>query len=193
MADAFAENETIIFLVLLGNNRCYCAVHLFRPFLTTSMFVWLPVTALVTTALCWLPWRCWSYSEYSLEICYATECFGIEGGTLILGNSGIWYLVSGTWFWDLELIVGIWNSVWGFRKCLESLWHCNSTSRSLRREDIDFTGRMLIAQGGYWLCIWMKSVVSRRIEHRAGRMLIVLDKCKIRRRCQFRIIMELQR
>ena len=52
-----------------------CAVHLFWPYFTTSMFVWLPGTALVTTALCWLPGRCWSYSQYSLEICYATECF----------------------------------------------------------------------------------------------------------------------
>ena len=45
MVDAFAENERIIFfyflfLLLSGNNGCYCcAVHFFRPFFTTSMFV----------------------------------------------------------------------------------------------------------------------------------------------------------
>ena len=43
---------------------------------------------------------------------------GIEGGTLILGDSGIWYLVSGIWFqiWNLLLESGIrfeaFESVW---------------------------------------------------------------------------------
>ena len=39
MFDAFAENERIIFLVLSGNNGCYCAIHFFRRYFTTSMFV----------------------------------------------------------------------------------------------------------------------------------------------------------
>ena len=161
MFDAFAENDRILFLVLSGNNGCHCAVHLFRPYFTTSMFVWLPGTALVTTALCWLPGRCWSYSQYSLEICYATQCFWYW--RRYINSWRFWHLVFGirNLVSDLEFIVGIRNSVWSFRKCLESLWNCNTISRSLSREDID--------------CVFeWRVVVSRRIEHRAGRMLIVL-------------------
>ena len=128
-------------------------MHFFRPYFTTSMFVWLPGTALVTTALCWLPGRCWSYSQYSLESCYATDCFWYW--KRYINSWRLWHLVFGfrNLVRDLELIVGIGNSVWGFRTCMESLCHRNTVSRSLRREDIDFTGKILIAQGGYWLCI----------------------------------------
>ena len=154
-----------------------CGTLLFTLFHDVD-FVWLPGTALVTTALCWLPGRCWSYSQYSLEICYATEYFWYW--RRYINSWRLWDLVFGirNLVWDLEVFVGIRNSVWGFRKCLESLWHYNTISRSLRREDTDFTGRVLIAQGGYWsrredidcVSVWMKSVVSRRIEHRSGRM-----------------------
>ena len=147
--------DRIVFLVVSGKNGCYCcAVHFFRPFFTTTMLVWLPGTALVTTALCWLPGRCWSYSQYSLENCYATEYFWYW--RRYINSWRLWDLVFGirNLVWDLEVFVGIRNSVWGFRKCLESLWHCNTISRSLRREDIDSCGKIL-AQGGYCLCIWM--------------------------------------
>ena len=152
MTDAFAENERILSLVLSGKKGCYCcAVHFFRSFFTASIFVWLPGTALVTTALCWLPEICWSYSQYSLQICAATEYFWYW--RRYINSWRLWDLVLGirNLVWDLELIVGIGNSVWGFRKCLESFWHYNTISRSLRREDIDCVS------------VWMKIVVLRRI------------------------------
>ena len=102
--------------------------------------------ALVTTALCWLPGIWWSYSQYSLEICCATECFWYWRRTSILGDFGIWYLVSGIWFeiWNWWLESGIRFEVFA------SVWSYYGTAIL---SPINCAWRISIAQGGYWWCI----------------------------------------
>ena len=68
--------------------------------------------------------------------------FGIEGGTLILGDYGIWCLVFGIWFeiWKCLLESGIRFEVFG------SVWsHYGTTTLS----PVHCVGRILISQGGY--------------------------------------------
>ena len=169
MFDAFAENDRILFLVLSGNNGCHCAVHLFRPYFTTSMVVWLPGSALATTALCWFPKRCWSYSQYS---CYAARVFlyyrrYINFWILAFG------ILDGTGYsiWNPEFDLSFWE------------WSCvimvrqYFTTRSLCSEDIDrvsdwkkwYRAVSSTEQGRCWLCL-----------------------CEILLQRQFRIIREFQ-
>ena len=185
MFDAFTENERILFLVLSGNNGCCCcAVHFFRPYFTTSMFVWLPGTALVTTALCWLPGRCWSYSQYSLESCYATDCFWYW--KRYINSWRLWHLVF--WYSELGFDIRNWLFESGIRfEVFPSVWshygtailspvHCAGRILSsqgrywFHSEDIDSAGRILLVyligwriwyravssteQGGFWLCLY---------------------------------------
>ena len=144
MFDAFAENERIIFLVLSGNNGCYCAIHFFRRYFTTSMFVWLPGTALVTTAMYWLPGRCWSYSQYSLEICYATECFWYWKRYLNSWRS--WHLVFGIRNLFLRFGIDCWKLEFGLRFSEVSGVFFGSAILS----PVHCAGRLLISQARYW-------------------------------------------
>ena len=167
------------------------------------MLVWLPGTALVTTALCWLPGRCWSYSQYTLEICCATEYLWYWSGTLILGDYGIRYLVSefglrfGIVCWNPEFGLSFWE-VSGVIMALQyygqyylSPVHCarriliSQGGYWYRREDTDSAGRILIDYLFGWR-VWYRAVSST--EQGGCRLCF----CKIGRRWQFQIIREFQ-
>ena len=91
MSDAFAENERILFLVIFGNTGCYCcAVHFFLPYFTTSI-------SFDYRALPQLRRRCVDYRDdigvtasIIQNFAMLLNIFGNEGGTLILGDCGIW-------------------------------------------------------------------------------------------------------
>ena len=117
--------------------------------------------------------------------------FGIEGGTLILGDYGIWYLLFGIWFeiwnWLMEsgIRCDIFRSVWShYGTAILSPVHCAGTIL-ISREDTDSAGRILIAYlFGWW--VWYRAVSSTE----QGGCCLRLR--KTRRRCQFRIFREFQ-
>ena len=88
-------------------------------------------------------------------------------------------------------MVGIRNSVWGFRKCLESLWHCNTVPFTahwgywFHRENTDCARRILIVYLTGWR-VWYRAISSTQ---QGGCWLCL---CKIRRGWQFRIVREFQ-